>query len=290
MSRKNIGKYQYHFTNCSSLFGMLKDFSVENRHLTMWATHSSFMNDSTEYEFGKEKCKEVLRLYEDKTKVPACKSIFRNGEDSLDNYIAKDAPFLISLSGNIESAAMWSMYSSNGSGIALKFDVATLQRHSLLSAIDPTNCIYCKKASSILKQHEDYVSLIHGAISHCIGNEDDVIPRILLLDFASQIKHSSFRYEDEHRIVVPQGDNKVQFRVRDNIIIPYIEVKVPIEALKGIVIGPTANYDYTKKSIEMFIENLNKRYVSNLQPVDYMVSNSYPLSIDIKMSEVPYRG
>ena len=83
MSRKNLGKYQYHFTNCSSLFGMLKDFSVENRHLTMWATHSSFMNDSSEYEFGKEKCKEVLRLYEDKTKVPASKSIYSYSKNLL---------------------------------------------------------------------------------------------------------------------------------------------------------------------------------------------------------------
>ena len=75
-----------------------------------------------------------------------------------------------------------------------------------------------------------------------------------------------------------------------NITKDYIAGDNKVEALKGIVIGPTANYDYTKKSIAMFIENLNKRYVSNLQPVDYIVNNSYPLSIDIKMSEVPYRG
>lgn len=63
---QNQRKYKYHFTSCTSLYGMLKDYSMNNPYLTMWATHSSFMNDSSEYEYGRNKCMEVLRLYEKK--------------------------------------------------------------------------------------------------------------------------------------------------------------------------------------------------------------------------------
>jgi len=282
MAFENFREYKYHFTSCAGLYGMLKDYSMDNPYLTMWATHSSFMNDSSEYEYGKEMCIKVLKLYEKQAKVPSDKSIFKLGKKRIEDFLLNDAPFLISLTGNIESAAMWSMYSSGGSGIALKFDVATLQKHYLLNgknSIEPTSCIYCKKANDILTKHGAYIDLLYKTIwSFYNSEDDDNFPEVLLFDIASQIKHNSFEYEDEHRIVVSKDNRKVLYRVRDNIIIPYVEVKVPIEALKGIIVGPTANYDYIKKSIEMYIESLDW---------DPMFQK---LSINIQKSEVPYRG
>jgi hypothetical protein len=282
MAFENFREYKYHFTSCAGLYGMLKDYSKDNPYLTMWATHSSFMNDSSEYEYGKEMCIKVLKLYEKQAKVPSDKSIFKLGKKRIEDFLLNDAPFLISLTGNIESAAMWSMYSSGGSGIALKFDVATLQKHYLLkgkNSIDPTSCIYCKKANDILTKHGAYIELLYKTIwSFYNSDDDDNFPEVLLSDIASQIKHNSFEYEDEHRIVVSKDNRKVLYRVRDDIVIPYVEVKIPIAALKGIIVGPTANYDYIKKSIEMYIESLDW---------DPRVQK---LSINIQKSEVPYRG
>lgn len=284
MAFENFREYKYHFTNCTGLYGMLKDYSTNNPFLTMWATHSAFMNDSSEYEYGKEMCMKVLKLYEERTKIPQKKSIFNDGEKRIEDFLTNDAPFLISLSSNIESAAMWGMYSSNGSGIALKFDIATLQKHSLLKrndSIEPTSCIYCKNADEILKKHEAYIGVLYSAIAHYYKlDNEDTIHKVLLYDIASQIKHNSFEYEDEHRIVVYKKNQNLQFRIRNNIIIPYIEVKVPIEALKGIIVGPTANYDYIKKSLDMFIDNLGD------SPMMTPLSNF----IDIKKSSIPYRG
>lgn len=282
MAFENFREYKYHFTSCSGLYGMLKDYSMNNPYLTMWATHSAFMNDSSEYEYGKEMCMKVLKLYEERTKIPQERSIFNFGKECIEDFLTKDAPFLISLSGNVESAAMWSMYSSNGSGIALKFDVATLQKYSLLKVndpVEPTSCIYCKNAEEILKKHGAYIGLLYNAIAHFYNQDnEDTIPKVLLYDIASQIKHNSFEYEDEHRIVFYKENLNIKFRVRNNIIIPYIEVKIPIDALKGIIVGPTADYDYIKKSLNMFIENL-----------DYSPMMT-SLSIKIQKSSIPYRG
>ena len=39
---------------------MLKDYDkTEQPYLTMWATNASFMNDSSEFIFGKKICKEA---------------------------------------------------------------------------------------------------------------------------------------------------------------------------------------------------------------------------------------
>ena len=142
MAFENFREYKYHFTSCAGLYGMLQGYSKNNPNLTMWATHSSFMNDPTEYEHGKEMCLRVFESYEKKLGTYKTDiSIFKMGRKQISDFMTKEAPFLISLSGNIESAAMWSMYSSNGSGIALKFDVATLQKHALLKdndSIEPT--------------------------------------------------------------------------------------------------------------------------------------------------------
>ena len=132
----NQRKYKYHFTSCTSLHGMLKDYSMNNPYLTMWATHSSFMNDSSEYEYGRNKCMEVLRLYEKKANIPPEKSIFKRSRKQLEEFMTKDAPFLISLSSNIESAAMWGMYSSNGNGIALEFDATILRKEGLANEVE----------------------------------------------------------------------------------------------------------------------------------------------------------
>lgn len=281
MKNANVQKYLYHFTNCASLYGMLSGYSMDNPYLTMWATHSSFMNDSSEYEYGKKKCMDVLRLFEKQSNIPSDKSIFKCGKKRLEEFMTEDAPFLISLSGNIESAAMWSMYSSNGSGIALKFDVGILRNEHLLkedNSVEPAGCIYYKTAADVLNKHRAYIEGTHAALSYFSEVEDTILRHILLLDVASQIKHHSFEYEDECRIVVPKGNQPPKFRMRDNVIVPYIEVKIPIAALKGIIVGPTANFDYIKKSIEMYIDSLD---------CDPMFQK---LSINIQKSEVPYRG
>ena len=282
MAFDNLREYKYHFTSCAGLYGMLKDYSMDNPYLTMWATHSSFMNDPTEYEYGKDMCQKVLKLYEEKEGIAKTnRSIFRVAKKQISKFMSNDAPYLISLSKNIDSAAMWSMYSSNGSGIALKFDISTLNRYmnSNSGCVSMTECIYHKTAKEILDDNGAYIKVMHDIMYAQIKKyNNDSLPKVLLIDLAAQIKHSSYAYENEYRLVIEKKDNPVGFRIRNNVIIPYIEVKIPIEALWGIIIGPTANYEYIKKSLEVFLSNLGDNTAINR-----IIKN-------IKSSDVPYRG
>ena len=283
MAFENFREYKYHFTSCAGLYGMLKECTKDNPYLTMWATHSSFMNDSSEYEYGRDMCIKVFETYEKNENIYKTeRSIFKDGKKQISDFLTKEAPFLISLSKNTESAAMWSMYSANGSGIALKFDIATINRYieQHKGRITLSECIYHKTVNDILKEHGAYIHVLHNIIYAQINkSSDNGLPDALLVDLASQIKHASYAYENEHRIVIDKGDKNIKFRMRDNVIIPYIEVKLPIEALWGIVIGPTANDKYIRKSLEMYLNNLD----CNNEAIKRIVKN-------IKSSKVPFRG
>ena len=76
MAKHRFKNVLYHYTNCESLFGMLQGYSEDNPNFTMWATHYAFMNDSSEYEFGKRVCKEAMQIYENRNGITGEQSFF----------------------------------------------------------------------------------------------------------------------------------------------------------------------------------------------------------------------
>ena len=88
-------------------------------------------------------------------------------------------------------------------------------------------------------------------------------------------KNEAYRYESETRgIVYCDNPKLIHFRTRNNYIIPYIEVSLPKNALREIVIGPTDNTYLKELSIYQF-----------LQIKGYNLDN-----VKIVKSNIPYRG
>ena len=67
------------------------------------------------------------------------------------------------------------------------------------------------------------------------------------------IKRGDYAYEKEIRYSkLYKIDEKIKIRTnRNGNIIPYIEVEVPLKAIKKIIIGPCANFDASKYAIEL---------------------------------------
>ena len=63
----------YHYTSIDGLLGMLKECSKDNPYITMWATHSMFLNDPSEYKCGKDVCKRALLEVEDELEIDKIK-------------------------------------------------------------------------------------------------------------------------------------------------------------------------------------------------------------------------
>lgn len=264
---------------------MLKDYDEETHpYLTMWATNASFLNDSSEFSFGKEICKEAFQSYEQQMGIEESKCIgyaFSNYDKFAVKKKINSTPCIISLSKTINNASMWAMYSADGSGIAIILDPIELKEIQY-TFLKP--CFYCDNADSLLNE-KNYLEEIEDVYNHFISLKIDGLPEsdselrkfciasCIITELAPCIKHSAYQYENEFRLIV-QGIDKPKFRVRKDIIIPYKEVLVPIKAVKGFVIGPTANYDYMFSSLETFLAS------KGLSSLDECIVKS----------EVPYRG
>jgi hypothetical protein len=89
----------------------------------------------------------------------------------------------------------------------------------------------------------------------------------------SNIKNPAYKYEDEYRFCCREFNNKVNYRNRNGLLLPYIEVKLPLTALKLVAIGPTAD----KNRQMMLVAKLLKEKASDFK------------SLTFYSSEIPYR-
>ncbi|MBR5851390.1 MAG: DUF2971 domain-containing protein [Bacteroidaceae bacterium] len=270
----------YHYTDAAGIFGMIKDYDkAERPYLTMWATNALFMNDNSEFVFGKEICKDAYSAYEAKQKI-ADEDCFVNGFD-YENIIRLEkinsTPCIASFSTTTNNASMWEMYSNGGTGIAVQFDRNSLENidRSILAP-----CIYCDTYFDLLNDElfMEYTYKQAAEIKVVNATNDDVVGKVgkavaLNTNVIPRIKHSAYRYENEHRIIRLGVDTPL-FRVRKGIIVPYKEIMIPIHAVTGFIIGPTANYEYILSSLELFLASKG-------------LSHLYK---HITRSQVPYRG
>lgn len=280
--------YLYHYTSCEGLFGMLREYDKDaNPNLTMWATNVLFMNDASEYQFGKNICKDLVMHYEADEQID---NGFAYVYNTLDTIVAQNdmqTPYIISLSKREENAAIWSMYSNNGRGIAIAFDSERLDGYINKSNTFLEECWYCTTADDLLsnKKIKQYIAELYKscfATPHSGSLPPNMDPKSFYdivyavkfqLEVSTKIKHASFDYESEVRLT-RLGTDKPQFRVKGGVIVPYKEVLIPIEAISSIIIGPTADREYVQKSLKIFLKT---------KGLDELAEN-------IKQSLVPYRG
>ena len=134
----------YHYTTVNSLLGMLSECSAKDNCITIWATHASYLNDTTEYKYGKKVCLDTIKEIEDELKIPECKKISKiYYNDDLNNGIELSdffssvcpstrggIPYIISLSRSNDALPMWNTYTKKGNGIAIGFDEDLLCENS----------------------------------------------------------------------------------------------------------------------------------------------------------------
>ena len=277
-----MSEYLYHYTSMESIFGMLQSYSKDNPYCTMWASNVLFMNDASEYQFGQNVCRDLVLQYEGEIQPQQGFSyIYYKNEAWREEEL--NYPYIISFSERVDSAAIWNMYSNNGTGIVIIFDIEKLQETPRISL---GACWYCNDADNLL--FDNHIrARISDTYNSCVDMDygdapldidattfyDTMKAFMFLMKIAPKIKHASFDYEAEWRLT-KSGIDKPKFRCKNGVIIPYKEVHIPIDAIKGFVIGPTANFEYIQKSLRLYLTS---------RGLDGLAKN-------ITKSTVPYRG
>lgn len=274
----------YHYTSIETVHSILEKIS-ENGYLTFWATHSFYMNDPWEYKLFAEHLKNQVVEYgknnDDEVSENELEECF--SEKNL-FYLA---PFIISFSTKEDDLDMWRAYGKNGSGVCLEFyfDDEILEADnmhlnskqqlnpidmSLLKYHDIKDCKYINNERPEIDKNK--IAEIHRKIKSKKQFDDIATSRFIYLE-APVYKHGDYKSECEVRIIKMGELGKEKYRISGNgLMIPYIEIKIPVACLKKIIVMPAPN--------NLQLKSLT-RYLYKPELIKY--------KIEVENSKIPYR-
>lgn len=239
----------YHYTSVETLFNILHE--VDNDHIKLRANYFMNMNDPIDCRYLFSEIKQIL----------ADNNNQKDSQDIIEDTILKiGIPYIISLSSAKDNLPMWNMYAQKGHGISIGFSkkeiegaIAMFQNkgHAKQRVLSKQcfcrlyQCHYWNKNEII----DNFVQ--KKLLNKAKSNDKDTYSMSYL------IKHPSYKYEEESRIVFLYSPNQENCP-------NYIELHVPISAIKVIICGPC----------------IKKKFLEALIPSG--------IRVDIEQSQIPY--
>lgn len=255
----------WHYTSLDVLYNIINnsvcipDYNDEGSsapfaHITLYATHSSCLNDWSEGNVVPKVLK-ALGLPENYIRTAR----FRNITDR----------YILSFSHKENDLNQWRAYGDNGRGVALGFDENSLKKLCEEKICDCDTCEYCtpRNLKRELEQSEIYINALD---KYNIRKEISEFERMMSHSFL--YKDKAFQEESEFRIVLSMGEQK--FRMNNRGIIPYVEFQLDASILKSIYFGP--NMINPRKIMDAVRKMIISKHISH--------------DINMKISKIPYRN
>jgi hypothetical protein len=274
MSAANFG----HYTSQAGLLGILtKEI--------LWATNIKYLNDEQEFQNALQMCEDIIAKPNPKL-VMARNPLFGEYVDKIKQQLRRldlfksDAIFTLAFSEETDLLSQWRGYCPANNGYCIVFDAKALHAASSakLTNCHLVKCVYedAEKSAQIRKKFTDHWRRYQNVVDTAGRKSviENLVLEITLL--ASYFKHSSFKEEQEHRIVVVEhaADESVKFREGRASLIPYIEIPAPRTLIRKIIVGPNANKTLAKRALETFLSNHFDAWI---------------LDIKVEHAETPYR-
>ncbi len=268
----------FHYTDAMAVKAIL-----EKKEL--WLSDIRFLNDSQEMNDGVKYVVDVLRAdvpdfqLDEGCTAAATEFLMETFDDHISKYMDDEPTFVCSFSEAGNQLSQWRAYGS----YAIEFDKSVME-----GELDLFQCLYGEA------EKKKYASkMVHEAIqglatdltnNNGVFGSDFINYSSLLVRTASIFKDESFYEEREVRcaidVVLPTTELK--FRSKGGLLIPYIVVKFPLEAIKAIHVGPMRDQELAFTSMKALVS---------------MVTHGFPAESDapipeiqVVMSKIPYRA
>ena len=244
-------------------------------NINFWATDYRYLNDPYEIKYLYRCISQALAIYERAHHLPSKVGAL---EKIWGTWFSWEIRYIFSMSETIDNVSLWSRYADNGSGIAIAFDYQALCKRMI--RYGPQSGL--KKVNYI--KEESLMDRFDSTLLHALYNELDsskspyeyslqtISPGHISMN-ACYYKSCAYQDEQEWRIQtyrISPDKKDINFRERKGLIIPYLNLAIPIDCIKQIVVGPCAN----PLCIDAIGQMLTK-YVSSYK-------------IEILKSELPY--
>lgn len=114
------------------------------------------------------------------------------------------------------------------------------------------------------------------------GDAFDIVPK--LVELAAIFKDSGFSEENEVRYiqVIDETDKLFKYRVKGNLLVPYIEKEFDLLSIKAIHVGPIPDRKLVVNSLEQYIRYIWSEYEAKWGWSEHQ--------IEVVESSIPYRG
>lgn len=265
----------YHYTTVEALFEIVKSkrFRLSNVF---------FMNDCMEVEWCFNLAREMMEKQDPKQFAPVLRQIEERGFQHV---------YCGCFSSLKDDLSQWRGYADDGRGVAIEVDLARV--------IKEVNNVYIEKVEvnySVEEQkaHLDEIlqgflkPIKKGGLAERLGERGKVaVAHFHLSHYAVQCKNPAFAGEKERRLVVrtpERPDDRIwrydeelahefpygiDFRVRGGTIVPFVEIDLPLDAVRSIWLGPRFGFgeDMAEVALQLFLskESVPELVVGNLQ-------------------------
>ena len=279
-----------HYTTMEGFIGLLNSVTSNGAPmLKMWASNIFALNDPTELMYGYEITHKWLPKIESQLNVneedklskiwnhiplPRKSNLFYNKclRESL--YSFERSAYVLSFSRKHDNLAMFRMYSQDATGVCLLFSLGLLEEKNI-SLYDVCYDEQIDRWSyspfeMLTTEYKLYLKDVKEQQAN--GNEKFELMLTHLKTYimltAPFIKRGDYAYEEEIRYsALHKLDVKIKFRTNKNgNIIPYIEVEVPLKAIKKLIIGPCANFNASKYAIELKFKSIGISDIPEIIP------------------------
>lgn len=271
----------YHYTTFETLLKILDNVAIidEIPYVHLRTTRIDKVNDPTEMSISQAALYSLVAEYERENNVD---SVLRLSEkiraltedeynDIQDTEKKEHVPYVVCFSKTKDYLPMWSLYGDKHKGVCLCFS------DEIIYKIQGCNNLYITSGDVA---YHDYIDA--GPVKQSLslfyekfirdkeGLSDDTISE-LILEISPYIKNKNYEYENEFRICVYNYKERVEekFIYYENNQ-PFINIFVPIEYLKYIILGNKLPFNITKTLL-----------------ADYFTKSNY--NIGILPSDIPFK-
>ena len=218
-----------------------------------------------QYENSVPKELKLSEVYNNIEYEEACKRDYIY-ERNTDTILTGIIPYVISLSKKRDYLPMWSMYGHKGKGVCIMLGSYILQDH-LVDGFEMDSVAYGTRigqkvlSEKIPEAYSFYIKEYKNNLGKMTMETKIRELATLCLHVSPFFKYKDYKYEEEFRMAynVYYGqdlfNNPRPIIIKENKVKPYIEVPVPIESLKGIIIGPDADYEVMKHVLGLELES-----------------------------------
>ncbi|WP_445363488.1 DUF2971 domain-containing protein [Microbulbifer sp. ANSA003] len=247
----------------------------------MWLSNRQYMNDPTE---GTD-CKTLLNaFFEEKYKSVTCndthQAIKKFIYDST-NYFSVDESYIACFSEG-DKLSQWRGYCSKEGGYCIGFEKKHIKELEIQKNLHVEKCKYIHEekmkdwesiyndACTFYDTHKTLHAYDTNQMGRSIYNQYLQMSYKILLNVLTH-KDEGYKEETESRVVIYSKDTnyKIKFRPSKSYLIPYIEHQEICQHIKSIIIGPSPNAEFNRRSIERYLKEIKK---TDIEVIDSVIN------------------